>query len=249
MEGITVDAMSVGEEQAFRSSGRATTDREGSYSLQLVPGTYSIAPREDFEDERSLREPEPALVRVEADLERGAVDFTLQTSGGIAGLVRRQDGGPLEGILVTARSWPEASVSGSTSCRDTRFLLPLEDGQHWISVVGSDGERCFGTPEPVFVEVGPGRVQTLDLRLVACARVAVRLTDADGELSGILVELEAIDAQGRAVLSTKPARDERELLLVPGQYTLRARHEGRLLEQGLTLTSSETRRELEFRLD
>lgn len=250
LEGIVVDAMIHGGGQALRASGRAETDRDGAFSLQLLPGTYRVHPRADFEEQRSFREPEAQLVNVETERERTGVDFVLQSTGALDGVVRRQDSGALDEILVVALSTSDDSEGRDPYAHDGAFHIPLDGGTYRVTALGSEGGTYFTTADPLHVELAPGAVRRLELRLVDCTLVSVRLVGPGGNPVSPPADLEAIDAYGRSLPATKHAGDVAALLLIaPGPYTLRASHAGRLFERELSLPVGETEREVEFILE
>ncbi len=251
LKGITIDAMSHGVTQSSRSSVRAKTDKTGAYSIKLTPGIYRILALTALEEARSFIEPEPFITEVEPNTDRHGIDFVLQTTGAIQGVVRRADGGTLRGALVHVRRHTDFTSEWSRSTDDAgSFHIPLKGGSYWIRAMGSDGDVDYALAEPLRVDLQTGAVQMLDLRLVAGTLVTVRVLDAQCHIAWPWAEIEALDQRGRSFPADTRDPDVYVLWLAPpGPYTLRARHEYRIFERALVLPPGDPRMHLEFRME
>ncbi|WP_226005885.1 carboxypeptidase regulatory-like domain-containing protein [Natrinema salinisoli] len=198
-DAIADATVTVGDQQT-------TTDDNGTYSLDLEPGEYTLtASAESYEDASQT-------VSVEADATTTA-DVTLEpvpTDGTLEGTVTDTDGESIAGATVTAGDQQTTTDDNGT------YSLDLEAGDYTLEV---SAEGYEDASQNVSIEVES--TTTADVTLEeATGAVEGTVTDADGEPVA-----DATVTAGDETVTT----DENgtyALELEPGEYTLAVSVEG-----------------------
>jgi hypothetical protein len=173
------------------------------------------------------------------------VDLTLPGDALLEGLVRGADGSPARGARVLA-STGSGEPSPATTDASGRFRLKgLKRSRYRVTAtsgwVWTDAE-CEATPEALEVDLESADTGSVELQLAAMVSVHVNLTDESGKRAE--APLEAVDALGRTIEAANAA-----LLLSPGIYLLRARHDQRWFEQPLVLAATRRNVKVQFVLE
>ncbi|MDF9745116.1 carboxypeptidase regulatory-like domain-containing protein [Natrinema salsiterrestre] len=183
-----------------------TTDENGSYSLDLEPGEYTLAvSAEGYEDASRT-------VSVEADATRTA-DVTLEpvpTDGTLEGTVSDTEGEPIADATVAV------SDQQTTTDDNGTYSLELEAGEYALAV---SAEGYEDASQNVSIEVET--TTTADVTLEeATGAVEGTVTDADGEPVA-----DATVTAGDETVTTGE-NGTYALELEPGEYTLAVSAEG-----------------------
>ncbi len=238
--GVAVLTEIAGEE-AFGWSptgGQTTTEADGAYRLSVPAATYDVIAGRNQPWGESLSSFAPGRIDgvvVGPGGEISGIDITLRRGGSIEGTVKRADGGSIAmaWIWVANESDENVAVRGTDATGAFR-IDGLEPGR--LRVHASDNQEHVSSWTSVEVRVG--ETTRTDILLVTGTTLRARVVDASG--AAIQVEqVELLGPEGEVLQVGWVADDGLYWLGVatPGDYVVRASHQGKTFEQRVRAAS------------
>lgn len=246
------------------AGGSAQTDAAGRYAFEdLEAGRYTVRANVSAWGQAGDKSWGGAVrsgVDVRRDAATTGVDFRLETSGSIAGIVRGPDGSPAAGVTLFFRDEAGrmvSTVSGTVTDAVGRFEeTGLAPGAYSVSARGealaagdaaSVAVRSEETAEvELEVELGTLLIVTLEDADGSPQRARVEVFDSDDREVGGMLTMGAMQATFNQGVSS---REQRVGPLPPGRYTVRATApDGRSDDKRLSLRGRETEKAVRLKL-
>jgi len=177
-DGATGAPLDQAEVRVTGLNRTAKTRSNGSYSLVLPPGTYSLTVSRFGYGEVSVG---PVVV-AEGQKSRADAALSALPTGQLAGTVRYSLSGiGIPGVSLRVTGVP-IKIEATTDV-DGAYAFSLPEGSYGLQISGYG----FGTRQVSGLPVTPGQSTTYDVSLEPLPRVAV-IGDADDQISRFLVE-------------------------------------------------------------
>ncbi|WP_141007124.1 carboxypeptidase regulatory-like domain-containing protein [Nocardioides humi] len=153
--------VAVYDESGAQVAGASVGD-DGSYSVNVLPGTYRVGFSGDVggayvyeyhEAATTLAAATPVEV---ADGAAVGIDHQFGLPGTISGVVTGDDGQPLEGVRVHVGSGSSDDYRSvlATTGADGGYAVQLPPGTYWLTFESTDGRYEDGTADEVAVTAG-----------------------------------------------------------------------------------------------
>ena len=150
------------------NDGSTVSSADGSYTLSVPPGTFSINSSKE-----GYGAPKPVTVSVAAGQKLSGINFEmLPNAGVITGLVKSA-GEAVANVIVTAKSGSDSLVSGTNTVGE--FTLSLSPATWKISA-----SKTGFIPAALSVTIGPGQRSTGNIMTIVSNTGTIRGTVTDG---------------------------------------------------------------------
>ena len=229
--GLWVDAC---EYDTGENCASAETDRDGQYSIDLLPGEYwvQVWVDRDWIGQAYDVDPQdgiPDRVGVGAGQDTSGINFELLKAGNITGRVTDEFGNPIPDLWVDACEYNAQSFCASAPTDENGYyIIPVQPGDYyWVQVwVDRDwiGQRY---PNPVLPALAEEEPTQIDFTLLAAGNITGRVVDEFGTpIQEIWVDACEYETQSFCASAQTDENGYYIIPLLPGYYRVQVWTEG-----------------------